>query len=99
MRLALPGTRLFSKLRDEGRLLYSNFPADWDRLGTSSKAQAWLIQKRLVFSPVRITRADAARLRTTCLRGGFSGLSHGSPAICMNYITRLYQDSTSELVP
>lgn len=26
----LPGTRLFSKLRDEERLLYTNFPADWD---------------------------------------------------------------------
>jgi radical SAM superfamily enzyme YgiQ (UPF0313 family) len=27
----LPGTRLFIKLRDEERLLYTNFPADWDR--------------------------------------------------------------------
>jgi radical SAM superfamily enzyme YgiQ (UPF0313 family) len=27
----LPGTRLFNRLRDEGRLLYTNFPADWDR--------------------------------------------------------------------
>jgi radical SAM superfamily enzyme YgiQ (UPF0313 family) len=26
----LPGTRLFQKLRDEGRLLYTNFPDDWD---------------------------------------------------------------------
>lgn len=26
----LPGTRLFNKLYDEGRLLYTNFPADWD---------------------------------------------------------------------
>jgi radical SAM superfamily enzyme YgiQ (UPF0313 family) len=26
----LPGTRLFSKLRDEGRLLFTSFPADWD---------------------------------------------------------------------
>lgn len=26
----LPGTRLFGKLRDEGRLLYADFPADWD---------------------------------------------------------------------
>ena len=25
----LPGTRLFAKLRDEGRLLYTNFPSDW----------------------------------------------------------------------
>lgn len=27
----LPGTRLFNTLRDEGRLLYTDFPADWDR--------------------------------------------------------------------
>jgi hypothetical protein len=26
----LPGTRLFRRLRDENRLLYTNFPADWD---------------------------------------------------------------------
>ena len=25
----LPGTRLFSKLKDKGRLLYTNFPDDW----------------------------------------------------------------------
>ncbi len=29
----LPGTRVFSKLQDEGRLLYTNFPADWDHYG------------------------------------------------------------------
>lgn len=27
----LPGTRLYARLRDEGRLLYTNFPADWVR--------------------------------------------------------------------
>jgi radical SAM superfamily enzyme YgiQ (UPF0313 family) len=27
----LPGTRLFDRLRDEGRLLYTHFPQDWDR--------------------------------------------------------------------
>lgn len=27
----LPGTRLFEQLRQEDRLLYTNFPADWDR--------------------------------------------------------------------
>jgi radical SAM superfamily enzyme YgiQ (UPF0313 family) len=26
----LPGTRLFSKLQDNERLLYTNFPDDWD---------------------------------------------------------------------
>jgi radical SAM superfamily enzyme YgiQ (UPF0313 family) len=28
---ALPGTRLFDRLQNEGRLLYTNFPADWER--------------------------------------------------------------------
>jgi len=27
----LPGTRLFDRLRQEGRLLYTEFPKDWDR--------------------------------------------------------------------
>jgi radical SAM superfamily enzyme YgiQ (UPF0313 family) len=27
----LPGTRLFDQLRDEGRLLYTDFPQDWER--------------------------------------------------------------------
>jgi radical SAM superfamily enzyme YgiQ (UPF0313 family) len=27
----LPGTRLFERLRGEGRLLYTDFPRDWDR--------------------------------------------------------------------
>jgi radical SAM superfamily enzyme YgiQ (UPF0313 family) len=27
----LPGTRLFDRLRQEGRLLYTRFPQDWDR--------------------------------------------------------------------
>ncbi len=40
-----------------------DFPPDWDRLGTPSKARAWLLRKRLVSLPVRITQADAARLR------------------------------------
>ena len=39
------------------------FPRDWDRLGTPEKAQAWLQDKRLVDPEVRISAADAARLR------------------------------------
>ena len=31
----LPGTRLFSQLSAAGRLLYTNFPADWDRYDMS----------------------------------------------------------------
>jgi len=40
-----------------------DFPPAWDRLGTPSKARAWLLRKRLVSAPVRITPGDVARLR------------------------------------
>ena len=40
-----------------------DLPGDWDRLGTQQKAQAWLRQKGLVEPDVRISAADAARLR------------------------------------
>jgi predicted RNA-binding Zn ribbon-like protein len=40
-----------------------DFPREWDRLGTPEKAHAWLQHKRLVGPDVRISAADAARLR------------------------------------
>jgi predicted RNA-binding Zn ribbon-like protein len=40
-----------------------DFPPEWDRLGTRSKAQAWLRRKGLIGSRERISEADAARLR------------------------------------
>jgi predicted RNA-binding Zn ribbon-like protein len=40
-----------------------DFPPAWDRLGTPAKTQAWLLRKRLVAPPVRITYGDVARLR------------------------------------
>ena len=40
-----------------------DFPHEWDRLGTRDKAQAWLHQKRLVGPDLRVSAADAARLR------------------------------------
>jgi len=40
-----------------------DFPLAWDRLGTPRKARAWLLQKRLVTPPMRITHADVDRLR------------------------------------
>ena len=38
-------------------------PADWDRLGTANKAREWLRAKGLVGASVRISAADATRLR------------------------------------
>jgi predicted RNA-binding Zn ribbon-like protein len=40
-----------------------DLPREWDRIGTSAKAQAWLREKRLVAPRDRISGADAARLR------------------------------------
>ena len=40
-----------------------DLPAEWDRLGTQQKAQAWLRQKGLVEPDVQISAVDAARLR------------------------------------
>jgi predicted RNA-binding Zn ribbon-like protein len=57
-----------------------DFPREWDRLGTHEKAQAWLRQKGLVGPDVRVSAADAARLRE--LREAIRALTianHGGP--------------------
>jgi predicted RNA-binding Zn ribbon-like protein len=40
-----------------------DLPEDWDRLGTATKARAWLREKGLIAPGDRISAADAARLR------------------------------------
>ena len=40
-----------------------DFPAEWDRIGTGERAQAWLRRKRLVGPGDHVSDADAARLR------------------------------------
>jgi predicted RNA-binding Zn ribbon-like protein len=40
-----------------------DFPAEWDRIGTGDKAEAWLREKRLIAPGERISDADVARLR------------------------------------
>jgi predicted RNA-binding Zn ribbon-like protein len=40
-----------------------DFPEDWDRLGTASKATGWLTQKGLLARGDRVSAADAAGLR------------------------------------
>jgi predicted RNA-binding Zn ribbon-like protein len=57
-----------------------DFPRDWDRLGSPEKARAWLERKGLVGSEVRVSAADAARLRE--LREAIRALTlanHGGP--------------------
>jgi radical SAM superfamily enzyme YgiQ (UPF0313 family) len=48
----LPGTRLFDELRDEGRLLYTNFPNDWNRYD-----MAEVIHRPLSMAPQELTDA------------------------------------------
>lgn len=40
-----------------------DLPADWDRLGTSERAQEWLREKGLVDGPGMVSDSDAERLR------------------------------------
>jgi predicted RNA-binding Zn ribbon-like protein len=40
-----------------------DFPPEWDRIGTGTKARAWLRRKGLVAPGIRVSDADAARLR------------------------------------
>lgn len=44
----LPGTRLFSRMNDEGRLLYTNFPEDWDQYDMTN----------VVFKPGKMEQSD-----------------------------------------
>ena len=55
-----------------------DFPPDWDRLGTGSKAQAWLRHKGLIGPREQVSDADAARLRE--LREALRALLAGRPA-------------------
>src|SRR5215217_4520865 len=40
-----------------------DFPREWDRIGTTESAQAWLRQKRLIAPADRVSEVDVARLR------------------------------------
>src|SRR4029453_7270243 len=55
-----------------------DFPREWDRLGTQEKARAWLEHKGLVSADVRVSGADAARLRAP--RGAIRALRTGNHA-------------------
>ncbi|MBE0433940.1 B12-binding domain-containing radical SAM protein [candidate division WOR-3 bacterium] len=50
----LPGTRLFNRLRKEGRLLYTKFPADWERYDMTE-----VIHRPLIMNPRELERAMA----------------------------------------
>ena len=48
----LPGTRLFGKLQDEDRLLFTNFPADWDHYDMTE-----VTHKQLSMEPQELANA------------------------------------------
>src|ERR1700742_4723161 len=55
-----------------------DFPPDWDRIGTATKAQSWLRKKGLIAPGDEVSEADAARLRE--LREALRALVIGRPA-------------------
>jgi len=54
----LPGTRLFAQLEEEGRLLYTNFPKDWDRYDLTE----------VVYRPKQMTAREFSKIMRECLR-------------------------------
>lgn len=56
----LPGTRVFDKLKNEGRLLYHDFPTDWDRYDMTEVVHHPLNMEPAVFN--EIYRNNVGRL-------------------------------------
>ena len=67
-----------------------DFPADWDRIGTPDKAQAWLREKRLVAPGTQISEADVARLRELreAIRALVIANQRGEPAAAATDVIR-----------
>ena len=53
----LPGTRLFTRLQEEGRLLFTNFPDDWDRYDLT----------QVVYQPKQMTAEEFSKTMRECL--------------------------------
>ena len=53
----LPGTRLFNKLWDEGRLLYTDFPADWEHYDLSEVVHRPTLMTPQEFSAITLEGA------------------------------------------
>ena len=54
----LPGTRLFAQLKDEDRLLFTNFPQDWDRYDLTE----------VVYKPKLMKAEEFSKTMRECLR-------------------------------
>jgi radical SAM superfamily enzyme YgiQ (UPF0313 family) len=66
----MPGTRLMKRLEEEGRLLYANFPADWDRYD----------MMEMTYKPASVSIEDFRSAMYDCARRAYSyrRYSHGS---------------------
>ena len=53
----LPGTRLFARLKEEGRLLFTDFPKDWDRYDLTE----------VVYRPKLMEAAEFSKVMRECL--------------------------------
>jgi hypothetical protein len=53
----LPGTRLFARLKEEGRLLFTDFPKDWDRYDLTE----------VVYRPKQMEAAEFSKVMRECL--------------------------------
>lgn len=58
----LPGTRLFAQLQDENRLLYTDFPKDWDRYNMTE----------VVFRPKTMDANELSHIMRDCTRRIFA---------------------------
>ena len=54
----LPGTRLFAQLKEQGRLLYTNFPEDWDHYNLTE----------VVFRPKQMEPEEFSAVMRECLK-------------------------------
>jgi radical SAM superfamily enzyme YgiQ (UPF0313 family) len=61
----LPGTRLFAQYEREGRLVHTDYPADWDRYNMGE----------LTYAPRHLDQADFARTLEKCWKRIYSDLS------------------------
>jgi len=53
----LPGTRLFARLKEEGRLLFTDFPKDWDRYDLTE----------VVYRPRQMEAAEFSNVMRECM--------------------------------
>jgi radical SAM superfamily enzyme YgiQ (UPF0313 family) len=58
-----PGTRLFNKLRDEGRLLYNKFPEDWNRYDLTE-----VVYKPALMTPQELSAIGSEVAQRVCSR-------------------------------